>query len=105
MLSFDLVRFGLPAAARSPLRRLIARGGRVLWGALDPLSPGEPADARARIEAAQRAIGATGHEGLVSPACGSGLLTVTQEQALGELVAAVSGRPRPALHRTAAHVG
>jgi hypothetical protein len=94
-LSFDLTGHGLPPAARGPLTRLIARSGRIMWGALDPLVPGDPAAARARIGEAQRAIGADRHDGLVSPACGSGLLTVGQELALAELVAAVAGRPVP----------
>jgi hypothetical protein len=105
LLSFDLVREGVPAAAHGPLRRLAARGGRIMWGALDPLAPGDAAGARARIAVAQRAIGADRHDGLVSPACGSGLLTVTQEHALAALVAAVAGRPLTALPDEAARVG
>jgi hypothetical protein len=105
LLSFDLVHEGVPPAAHEPLRRLAARGGRIMWGALDPLAPGDAAGARARIAVAQRAIGADRHHGLVSPGCGSGLLTVTQEHALAALVAAVAGRPRPALSHKAARVG
>jgi hypothetical protein len=94
VVSFDLVRFGLPSTARRPLRRVIARGGRVMWGAIDPLAPDDARAARRRVAAAAFGLGARPTDGLVSPSCGTGQLSVGQESALARLVADVAGRPR-----------
>ena len=40
LLSFDLTRAALEPHARRALRRLLRRGGRVAWGAPDPVDPG-----------------------------------------------------------------
>jgi hypothetical protein len=48
VLSYDLTRDHLPVAARPVLTRLLGRGGRVAWGAVDPAAPGSVATTSAR---------------------------------------------------------
>jgi hypothetical protein len=102
-LSFDVTRVTLEAPQRRALRRLIDRGGRVVWGALDPVRPGDIGDAAARLIAAMAALDDEGRPArvacasLVSPTCGSGRLSVQSELRLAASLAAVAGVVRDAL--------
>jgi hypothetical protein len=84
ILSYDLTREHLPPPARTTLTRLIARGGRIAWGALDPTSPGDAASASASIAAALASLGPPAGDvaaaSLVTPACGTGRLAPTGER-------------------------
>ena len=62
VVSFDLTRTPLEPHARRALRRLLRRGGRVAWGALDPVDPGTSADAAGLVAAALHALTGDGLE-------------------------------------------
>ncbi len=49
VISYDLGRFGCVPAAQSVIRRLMRRGGRIMWGAVDPAAFGPPSVAAARV--------------------------------------------------------
>jgi hypothetical protein len=95
VLSWDLSRYGLSSLARRTLAALIGRGGRVMWGAVDPSAPGDVAAAAGRITAASTAIAGDRPlrdafaAGLVSPSCGTGGLTVEHEQRAAAVIRAV----------------
>ena len=84
ILSYDLTRDHLPVAARPVLSRLLARGGRIAWGAIDPVAPGSVAATSARLAAAiaglRQGAAATAAASLVTPACGTGRLTAGRER-------------------------
>jgi hypothetical protein len=84
ILSYDLTRDHLPVAARPVITRLIARGGRVAWGVVDPAAPGSVASTSALLVAAIAGVGRrTGDvaaASLVTPACGTGLLSPARER-------------------------
>jgi hypothetical protein len=89
VLSFDLTRTPLEGHARRALRRLLRRGGRVVWGALDPVDPGTSADAAGLVAAAlaalagdRLALDAVARGSLLTPACGTGRLTPAAERLL-----------------------
>jgi hypothetical protein len=89
VLSFDVTRTALPPHARRALRRLVRRGGRVAWGALDPLDPGTSGDAVGLVAAALHAVAGDGLErdavaarSLLTPACGTGRLAPGTERLL-----------------------
>jgi hypothetical protein len=102
-LSFDLSRGALEPAAYPILARLAARGGRIVWGVVDPVAPGDPAVAAARLIAAMASLGTScradevAQASLVSPACGSGRLSVDSERRLAGTVAATLGAVRDGL--------
>ena len=60
LLSFDLARTPLEPHARRALRRLLRRGGRVAWGALDPVDPGTSGDVAGLVAAALHAVAGAG---------------------------------------------
>jgi hypothetical protein len=89
LLSFDLTRTPLEGHARRALRRVLMRGGRVAWGALDPVDPGTSGDAAGLVAAAlfavagaRLALDAVAARSLLSPACGTGRLTPAAERLL-----------------------
>jgi len=86
LLSFDLGRTPLTPHARRALRRLLARGGRIAWGALDPVDPGTAADAAALVTGALAGLGpepeAVAARSLLTPACGTGRLSPAAERLL-----------------------
>lgn len=86
VLSFDVTRTPLEPRARRALRRLLRRGGRVAWGALDPVEPGTSGDAAGLVAAALHALGlepaAVAAGSLLTPACGTGRLTLGAERLL-----------------------
>ncbi|HTU29166.1 MAG TPA: hypothetical protein VMF07_07275 [Solirubrobacteraceae bacterium] len=103
VLSFDLTRGALEPPARQTLDRLVRRGGRVLWGAVDPVRPGDVETAAARLIAAMFSLGElrpASHvvvASLVSPACGSGRLSLEGELRLAATLDAVAGVVRDGL--------
>ena len=89
LLSFDLTRTPLHPHARRALRRLVRRGGRVAWGAVDPVDPGTSGDAAGLVAAALHALAGDGLDletvaarSLLTPACGTGRLTPAAERLL-----------------------
>ena len=99
LLSFDVARDGLPAQARRALRRLLRRGGRVAWGALDPVDPGDSGAVAAVLAGAVFALTAPGlgveevaRRSLLTPGCGTGRLAERRERLVAAtLAAAVDG--------------
>lgn len=92
VLSFDLVREGLPRAARPMLRALMARGGRVAWGVVDPTGSPRAADASALATAAMSALGLpldeVARHSLLTPTCGTGRVSPRQEHLVAATLAA-----------------
>jgi hypothetical protein len=84
ILSYDLTRDHLPAAARPVIARLLARGGRVAGGAIDPVAPATVAGTAARLAAAIAGLGRRATDiaaaSLVTPACGTGRLSPARER-------------------------
>jgi hypothetical protein len=109
VLSFDLTRTPLAPHARRALRRLLLRGGRVAWGALDPVDPGTSADAAALAAAALHALAGDGLEletvaarSLLTPACGTGRLAPSAERLLAAGLGGAADGLRAALGATRA---
>ena len=104
VVSFDLTRTPLEPHARRALRRLLRRGGRVAWGALDPVDPGTSADAAGLVAAALHALTGDGLEvetvaarSLLTPACGTGRLTPAAERLLAAGLAGAADGLRAAV--------
>jgi hypothetical protein len=102
-LSFDLSRGALEPDAHPLLTRLADRGGRIMWGVVDPVRPGDAGEAAARLIAAMASLGdegrpsAVARASLVSPACGSGRLSVQSELRLAATLAAALAAVRDGL--------
>jgi hypothetical protein len=105
VLSFDLVRYGVTAAAARMLRELLRDGGRIIWGALDPGASPDPWAVLGRINAAAAALDsgpATSlyDHSLVSATCGTGGPRVEAELQVAVAVAGAAaiarGEPVPA---------
>jgi hypothetical protein len=88
-LSFDLRHERPQALALLVLDQLIARGGRIIWGVVDPVAPGDPERASALLNEAMRDLGPlpqVAAASLISPACGTGRLSpATEERVAGDL--------------------
>ena len=105
VVSYDLSRFGCTSAAQTAIRRLMRRGGRIIWGALDPAAA-EPASCTvARVRAAARAVAGRRwrtmdvlEASLLSGGCGTGGLSTEAERHLARalLLAASLERGEPA---------
>jgi hypothetical protein len=91
LISFDLARYGIAPDTRAALARLLSRGGRVAWGAIDPVAPGDERAAATRVRQAMAALGLpTGlvaKRSLITPSCGTGRLSIEREQ---QVAAAIS---------------
>lgn len=72
VLSFDL---SLGAPDESVLRRLVARGGRVAWGVIQPHRRDGVAEAQERL----RAVFAVGASSLLTASCGTGRMSARRE--------------------------
>jgi hypothetical protein len=104
VVSYDLSRFGCTSAAQTAIRRLMRRGGRIMWGAIDP-AVAEPASRTvARVRAAARAVAGRRWRtmdvldaSLLSGGCGTGGLSTEVERHLARalLVAASLERREP----------
>ena len=80
VLSFDLALAAVDGEAAETLRTLLARGTRVMWGAIQPHRPEHALHGMARLHAAVTATGATGEQSLLSASCGSGQMPVGRER-------------------------
>jgi hypothetical protein len=82
---------------------LADRGGRIMWGVVDPVRPGDAGEAAARLIAAMASLGGEGRPSavatasLVSPACGSGRLSVQSELRLAATLGAALAAVRDGL--------
>lgn len=95
----------LTPLTRSPTRagavvlaELVARGGRVAWGVLDPVRPDAECDAAERVRAGIGAITAAGGDletlvarSLMTPSCGTGRLAPRRERLVGSVLDAAAG--------------
>jgi hypothetical protein len=94
VVSFDLTRHGLDPVGRSVLGRLVDRGGRIVWGGLDPVEPAPAPAAAASIGAAIRSLDRpaerVARQSLLSPGCGTGMLRPAQEERLARVLGAVA---------------
>jgi hypothetical protein len=94
VVSFDLARHGLDADGAAVLRRVVERGGRVAWGVLDPVAPDGAPAASARVTAAIGSLGLPAGQvaagSLITPACGTGLLTTADEELLAATLAGLT---------------
>ena len=92
VVSFDLARHGLGADGAAVLRRVVARGGRIAWGVLDPVAPDGAPAAAARLAAAIGSLGLPAGQvaasSLLTPGCGTGLLTTADEERLAAQLSA-----------------
>jgi hypothetical protein len=107
VISYDICRFGCPPAAQTAIRRLMRRGGRIMWGAVDPAVAEPPSRTVARVRAVARAVAGRRWRtmdvldaSLLSGGCGTGGVSIETERQLARalLVAAsvVRGDPIPA---------
>ena len=80
VLSFDLALAPLDAPATAVLRALLARGGRIAWGAVQPHRPEHGLHGLARLRAAIGQTGARGEQSLLTASCGSGRMSVRRER-------------------------
>jgi hypothetical protein len=100
VLSFDIVRHAPDVSARARLVRLVARGGRVMWGGVDPASPQDPATSAGLVASAVAALGPDPSSAdvlagsLLSPSCGTGRLAVESELRVAAIVRAVADAVR-----------
>ena len=77
VLSFDLA---LAPVQVDALQALLARGTRVMWGAVQPHRAEHALHGMARLDAALAATGAAGGQSLLSASCGSGRMSVRRER-------------------------
>lgn len=106
VISYDLTRFGCVPAAGRVIQRLMRRGGRIMWGAVDPAAV-EPASwTAARVGAAARLVAGRRwrtadvlEASLLSGGCGTGGLDLGAEQDLARGLRAAAtvlrGAPLP----------
>jgi hypothetical protein len=94
VVSFDLTRHALDAVGRSVLGRLVGTGARIAWGVLDPVSPGSPLPAAARAGGVIRTLGRPADRvaahSLVTPGCGTGMLTPARELGIARGLAVIA---------------
>jgi len=101
VLSFDVARCGLEPHALRALRRLLARGGRIAWGVLDPVGPGDAGDVAGTLAGALSALAGetlpldlVAGRSLVTPSCGSGRLSEQRERLVAATLADAVDRAR-----------
>jgi hypothetical protein len=101
--SIDIARYGLDADAVAVLGRLLGRGGRVIWGAIDPVRPGDAAAAAGRVSAGAAALAGTlspsavAAASMVSPSCGTGRISIESERRVAAILAASVEATRAAI--------
>ena len=107
VISYDLARFGCGPGAQTAIRRLMRRGGRIMWGAIDPATVGPPSWTVALVCAAARAVAGRRWRtmdvldaSLLSGSCGTGGVDEEAEHelagALGVAASMLRGDPLPA---------
>ena len=88
------------------LNRILARGGRVIWGIVDPIAPGAARDAALLLAETTAALGPleqVAEGSLTSPACGTGRLSVATEQLVAAVLGAAGEDMRRAVGRSSLH--
>lgn len=97
VLSFDVSLAPIDGPAAAALRALLVSGTRIMWGVVQPHRAEHAPEGVARLDVAVAATGATGHQSLLSGACGSGRMSVRREReiatALRECARTQTGRP------------
>lgn len=95
LLSFDITRYPVGGEAAAAIAALVRRGGRIAWGALDPVRPDGPANVASRVVSAIGTVGAQGiavdrlfAQSLVTPSCGTGRLSPRRERLVASVLAA-----------------
>ena len=107
VISYDLARFGCGPGAQTAIRRLMRRGGRIMWGAVDPGAVEPPRWTVALVRAAARAVAGRRWRtmdvldaSLLSGSCGTGGVDEEAERelasALGVAASVLRGEPLPA---------
>jgi hypothetical protein len=107
VISYDLARFGCVPAAQTAIRRLMRRGGRVMWGAVDPAAVEPPSWTVARVRAAALAVAGRRWRtmdvldaSLLSGGCGTGGVPIDSERQVASALAGAAsllrGDPMPA---------
>jgi hypothetical protein len=106
-ISYDLVRYGCDRGAQTVIRRLMRRGGRVIWGAVDAVALQGPSSIIDRVWMAARTVAGRQWRtadvlecSLLAGSCGTGGADVEIERSLarGLRVAASVLRGEPAGH-------
>ncbi len=85
VLSFDL---SLGAPDSGVLARLVARGGRVAWGVIQPHRAEGVAEALRRLDSV-RAVGASS---LLTASCGTGRMSIRREAEIAEALMTLQSR-------------
>ncbi|CAB4891412.1 unannotated protein [freshwater metagenome] len=98
VVSFDATRYAVGGAGAVVLAELVARGGRVAWGVLDPARPDAESDVAARVGAGIGAVTAAGGDletlvahSLITPSCGTGRLAPSRERLVASVLDAAAG--------------
>jgi hypothetical protein len=113
VISYDVMRYGCGRAAQAVIRRLMRRGGRVMWGVADALAPESPSLIVDRVCAAARAVAGRRWRtadvldaSFLSGTCGTGGVDVTAERRLARdlqvTASLLRGDPLPGLQREVA---
>ena len=106
VLSFDVTRQGVDPHERRALRRLLARGGRIAWGVLDPAGSEGGGDASGVAASAVAGLGLPAHDvaarSLLTPGCGTGRLAEARERLVAGALAGAADGARGALRAAAA---
>lgn len=104
VLSLDLAAHGFADEGRPVLSRLLARGGRVAWGVLDPVRPcSAAASAGLAVAALSGCSGGrpaperTARQSLLTPSCGTGRLSPERELLVAATLAAAAQAARGAV--------
>jgi hypothetical protein len=104
VLSFDLAAHGFAEEGRPVLGRLLARGGRVAWGVLDPARPGSAAASAGLAVAALSEFSGggpaperTARQSLLTPSCGTGRLSPERELLVAGTLSAAAQAARGAV--------
>ena len=104
LLSLDLAAHGFADEGRPVLGRLLARGGRVAWGVLDPARPGSAAESAGLAVAALSGFAGVGvateraaRLSLLTPSSGTGRLSPERELLVSATLAAAAQAGRGAV--------
>jgi hypothetical protein len=92
LISYDVARYGIAPEARPVLAQVAERGGRVAWGAIDPVAPGGERTATACVAGAMEVIGA--ERSLITPTCGTGRLSIEREHAVAAAISRLASSLR-----------
>jgi hypothetical protein len=101
VLSFDVARHGVDPHGQRALRRLLARGGRIAWGVLDPASADDAETAAAVAAAAVSGLGLpstdVARRSMLTPGCGTGRLSEPRERLIASALGSAADAARAGL--------